>query len=128
MSSDGLYQFPSAFNKIPSLSFVFVGEHTFPDQWHSHLEHPAFHIVRHVLTRFSLPFSSNKIFHPCSTCFSSKSKQLPFSLSYTQINFPLELIYIDVWGTSPVCSKSKSGSKYYVSFWMPIVVILGFIS
>ena len=35
------------------------------------------------------------------------------SLSCTQINFPLELIYIDVWGPSPICSKS--GSKYYVS-------------
>ena len=31
-------------------------------------------------------------------------------LSCTHINFPLELIYIDVWGPSPICSKS--GSKY----------------
>ena len=61
-----------------------------------------------------MPFSSNKFVHPRSVCFSSKSKHLPFLLSCTQINFPLELIYIDVWGPSPICSKSSS--KYYVSF------------
>ena len=114
-SKDGLYQFPSAFNKIPSSSSsIFVGERTSPNQWHSRLGHLAFRIVRHVLARFSLPFSSNNIIHPCFACFNSKSKQLPFSSSCTQINFSLELIYTNVWGPSPVCSKS--GSKYYVSF------------
>ena len=88
LSRDGLYLFPSAFNKIPSLSSTFVGERTSPDQWHSHLGHPAFCIVRHVLSRFGLPFSSNKFVHPFFTCFSSKSKKLPFSLSCIQINFP----------------------------------------
>ena len=71
-SRDGLYQFPSAFNKIPLLSFVFVSERTSPDQWHSRLGHLAFRIVRHVLARFSLPFSSNNIGYPSSNCFSSK--------------------------------------------------------
>ena len=76
--------------------------------------HLALRIVRLVLARFSLPFSLNNIVRPCSACFSSKSKQLLFSSSCTQINFPLELIYTDVWDPSPICSKS--GSKYYVSF------------
>ena len=73
-SKDGLYQFPSAFNKIPSSSSIFVGERTSLDQWHSRLGHLAFHIVRHVLARFSFPFSSNNIICPCSGCYSSKSK------------------------------------------------------
>ena len=114
LSKDGLYLFPSTFNKIPLSLSAFVGERTSLDQWHSRLGHPAFCVVRHVLSRFSLPFSSNKIVHPCSACFSSKSKQLPFALSYTQINFPLELIFTDVWGPSPIYSKSSS--KYYISF------------
>ena len=111
LSKDGLYLFPSAFNKIPSLSFAFVGERTSPNQCHSCLRHPTFRVV---LSRFSLPFSSNKTVNPCSACFSSKSKQLPSALSCTQINFPLELIFTDEWGPSPICSKS--GSKYHVSF------------
>ena len=57
---------------------------------------------------------SNKVDNSCSACFSSKSKQLSFSLSSTQINAPIELIYSDVWGPSPICSRN--GFKYYVSF------------
>ena len=114
LSRGGLYLFPPTFNKIHSSSFAFVGERTSPNQWHSRLGHPTFRVVCHVLSRFSLPFSSNKIVHFCSACFSSKSKQLPFALSCTQVNSPLELIFTDVWGRSPICSKS--GSKYYVSF------------
>ena len=83
LSKDGLYLFPLIFNKIPSSCFPFVGECTSPNQWHSRLGHPAFKVVHHVSSRFSLPFSSNKTVHSCSACFSSKSKQLPFSLSCT---------------------------------------------
>ena len=96
------------------MSSVFVGERTCQVQWHSHLGHTAFHIANHVLSKFSLPIISRKVVHPCSACFSSKSKQLSFSLSSTQINFPLDLIHTNVWGPSPICSKS--GFKYYVSF------------
>ena len=88
LSRDGLYLFPSTSNKLPSSSSVFVGECISLVQWHSHLGHPAFHIANNVLSKFSLPISSRKIVHPCFACFSSKSKQLSFSLSSTQINFP----------------------------------------
>ena len=114
LSRNRLYLFPSAFNKLFSLSSVFVGECTSPTQWHSRLGHLAFHIVHHVLSKFSLPVISSKIVQPCFACFSSKSKQLSFSLSCTQINFPLDLIHSNVWGPSPICSKSSF--KYYVSF------------
>ena len=106
--------FPFAFNKLPSSSSVSVGEHTSSQQWHSHLGHRTFHTVNHVLSKFSLPVISSNVVHPCSACLSSKSKQLSFSLSCTEINFPLDLIHTDVWGPSPICSKS--GFKYYVSF------------
>ena len=74
LSKNGLYLFPSTFNKIPLSSSAFVGERTSPSQWHSCLGHPVFHVVHHILSRFSLPFSSNKIVHP---------KQLLFALSCT---------------------------------------------
>ena len=114
LSRDGLYLFPSASNKLPSSSSIFVGEHTSPAQWHSCFGHPPFRIANHVLSKFNLPFISIKIVNPCTACFSSKSKQLSFSLSCTQINFPLDLIHTDVQGPSPICSKF--GFKYYVYF------------
>ena len=73
LSKVGLYLFPPAFNKIPSSPSDFVGERTSPNQWHSCLGHLAFRVVRYVISRFSLPFSSNKTVHSCSACFNSKS-------------------------------------------------------
>jgi hypothetical protein len=53
---------------------------------------------------------SNKILELCCACLNSKSK----ATSQFQAKSPLELIYTNVWGPSPICSKN--GSKYYVSF------------
>ena len=69
LSRDGLYLFPSASNKLPSSSSVFVGEYISLAQWHSHLGHLAFHIANHVLSKFSLLVISRKIVHPCFACF-----------------------------------------------------------
>jgi hypothetical protein len=44
----------------------------------------------------------------------SKSKQHHFSLSLTRVNHPLELIYTNVWGPTPMFSTN--GNKFYVSF------------
>jgi hypothetical protein len=44
----------------------------------------------------------------------SKSKHLSFSLSPTHVHHPLELIYTDVWGPSPMYSTTRN--TFYVSF------------
>ena len=49
----------------------------------------------------------------CDTCQRAKSHQLPFSRSSSESEYPLELIYSDVWGAAP---QSVGGFKYYVSF------------
>ena len=92
-----------------------MGEHASVSSWHSRLGHPALSVVRRVLSSFKLPFVQNKK-EPtsCAVCLSSKSHQLPFSKSLHRSKFPLELMYTDVWGPSPICSKS--GFRYYVSF------------
>jgi hypothetical protein len=94
--------------------WIEVGERVSLPQWHSRLGHPAFKVVRSVLSSFKLPVKSNKSYVSCPACLSSKAKQLPFSSSMSQATCPLELIFTDVWGPAPVCSRS--GSKYYVSF------------
>jgi hypothetical protein len=111
-NNHGLYQFPPTSNKpCPS---VLVGERISLPQWHFRLGHPAFKLVHHVLSSFNLPVLSTKHSEMCPACLSSKSKQLSFSLSQSQAKCPLELIYTDVWGPSPICSTN--GSKYHVSF------------
>jgi hypothetical protein len=60
------------------------------------------------------PIVGNKTEPACSACLSAKSKQLPFYSSQSQIKAPLELIFSDLWGPSPVCSRT--GNKYYISF------------
>jgi hypothetical protein len=97
-----------------SASSALVGERTSLGSWHSRLGHPALRICTSVLSQFKLPVFKNNAPMICPACHISKSKQLSFPLSLTRVNHPLELIYTDVWGPSPICSSA--GNKYYISF------------
>nr|KYP59043.1 Retrovirus-related Pol polyprotein from transposon TNT 1-94 [Cajanus cajan] len=44
----------------------------------------------------------------------SKAHQLPFTDSTTEYNTPLQLVFSDIWGPSPVASSS--GARYYIIF------------
>jgi len=114
-SNHGLYSFPSfpAFNNSPQPAAM-VGERTSVSSWHSRLRHPAFRVLQQLLSKFQLPFLPNKDPPTCAACFSSKSHQQHFSHSHTHSLGPLDLVYTDVWGPSPICYVS--GFKYYVSF------------
>jgi hypothetical protein len=113
-SKHGLYPFPSLSNKRSFSPRALIGKRTSFTNWHSRLGHPAFRIVSSIISRFGLPIVANKNEPACSACLSAKSKQLPFYSSQSQIKAPLELIYSDLWGPSPVLSRT--GNKYYVSF------------
>jgi hypothetical protein len=119
LSRNGLYPFPFFINKhhrSNKTPTAFIGERVSHLQWHSRLGHPALCTVSRIISRFGLPVlpnsNSNKKF--CLACLNSKSKQLSFSPSSSQYNCPLDLIFTDVWGPSPICSQH--GFKYYVSF------------
>ena len=117
-SRNGLYPFPLFINNHHKTNkrspTTFVGERVSHPQWHSRLGHPAIRTVSKIISHFGLPVlpSSNENF--CFACLNSKSKQLSFSPSSSQYNSPLDLIYTDVWGPSPICSQH--GFKYYISF------------
>jgi hypothetical protein len=113
-SKHGLCPFPFHSNKVFSSPRALVGERTSLTKWHSRLGHPAFRLVSSFISRFGLPIIGNKSEPACSACLSSKSKQLPFYSSHSQIKAPLYLIYSDLWGPFPVCSRT--GNKYYISF------------
>ena len=109
----GLYPLFSRSSSTTS-PHALLGERTSAANWHLHLGHPNFRIVRQVLSKFQLPISINKNLVMCSACSQAKSHQLSFSSSTFVASRPLELLFSDVWGPSP--NVSLSGNKYYVSF------------
>ena len=112
-SKHGLYPFPP-FSSNHISPRALLGERSSLTNWHSRLGHPAFKIVSQIVSWFGLPIFPNKPELACSACLSAKSKQLPFSHSSNQIKAPLDLIYSDLLGSSPVCSRIVH--KYYISF------------
>jgi hypothetical protein len=70
--------------------------------------------VKQVISKFSLPVFSNKPDASCASCQQAKAHQLPFPASTSVFNRPLQLLFSDVWGPSPVISYN--GNKYYVTF------------
>jgi hypothetical protein len=109
----GLYQLNPS-QASPQINQALVGERTSTNHWHRHLGYPAFRVIKHILSKFSLPTASNKSRSPCSACYQAKGHQLSFSASTSVTSCPLALIYSDVWGPSPVVSCH--GNRYYVSF------------
>ena len=82
--------------------------------WHYHFGHPTHRTVQRIISRFSLPIVKNKADAICGACQQAKRQQLPFHDSTFHSNAPLDLIFSDVWGPSPICSIN--GRRYYVSF------------
>lgn len=112
MPKDGLYPFPSSISS-PSPYQSFSYQRGPLEEWHRRLGHPNYQIVKHLVSKFSLPVSSNKIPSVCSAC-QGKSHRLPFPVSQSISEYPLDLIFADVWGPSPFLSTKEN--KYYVSF------------
>lgn len=54
----------------------------------------------------------NKMF--CEACQFGKMKQAYFPLSDFKSKGPLELVYFDLWGPTPMCSSE--GFRHYMLF------------
>jgi hypothetical protein len=108
-----LYQMLPSLTSTPS-PYSLVVEMTSPEQWHKRLGHPTLRTVKQVISKFSLPVFPNKPDASCASCQQAKAHQLPFPASTSVFNHPLQLLFSDVWGLSPVISSN--GNKYYVTF------------
>ena len=83
-------------------------------QWHAWFGHPSVQVVRSILSLHHLPCrAETSLSTVCNACQLAKSHQLPYHSSTFHATTPLELIYSDVWGPTPV---SIGGYKYYISF------------
>lgn len=55
---------------------------------------------------------SKKPLVPCPTCFQAKSHALPHPPSPSQSCHPFQLLFLDVWGPTPILSSN--GSRFYL--------------
>ncbi|GAA0157982.1 transmembrane signal receptor [Lithospermum erythrorhizon] len=97
--------------------FALVGEKTSFDKWHERLGHPAPHIVQKLVAQSLISTSNpvNKLSQSvCASCQLGKSHRFHLPASTFVSTAPLELVYSDVWGKSPVVSNK--GFQYYVHF------------
>lgn len=107
-SRNGLYQFTPPSSPSPStLQAVSLS------LWHHRLGHPMLQTVNKVLSSYALPVSNKNLSH-CNACHVSKSHRLPFSLSSTVYDKPLQLVVSDLWGPAPCLSRN--GFRYYILF------------
>jgi hypothetical protein len=87
----GLY--PLRLQEAKSQMQVFGAINLSTSRWHSHLGHPSFSIVEHVVENNSLSFvSDEKSSSVCDSCLRAKSYQLPYPKSTSVSHAPLELI------------------------------------
>jgi len=66
-----------------------------------------------MIRKGTINSSCNKIVD-CEFCHIGKAHALPHKSSKSVYNRPLELIYADIWGPSPV--YSIDGFKYFINF------------
>jgi hypothetical protein len=110
-SKHGLYPWPTT-APINSAPQTFLGERTSLNQWHYRLGHPAFRVVRAVLSSSNLPVSSHKAPPVCSACQQGKLQKFHFPLNnYVSAN-PLDLLFLDVWGPAPLLSSNNK--RYFL--------------
>ncbi|KAF7809961.1 Retrovirus-related Pol polyprotein from transposon TNT 1-94 [Senna tora] len=82
--------------------------------WHCRLGHCNSATVMEVLKQCNFSISNKSAFEFCEACCNGKHHKLPHPSSPNVYNVPLELIYTDLWGPSPI--KSRNGASYYISF------------
>lgn len=82
--------------------------------WDQRLGHSNSHSLKSILGSLSISFDNFEIFNYCNSCLCNKSHRLPFSNNTLHSVHPLQLLYSDVWGPSPV--TSVDAKLYYVLF------------
>jgi len=95
-----------------STSAAFIGEHVSIDQWHRHLGHPATTLVHSILSKHYVPVLSNKPALLCPACQQGKMHKLHFGPSLSVSKDPLDLLYLDLWGSAPILSSNNK--RYFL--------------
>jgi hypothetical protein len=114
-NKDGVYEWPARVSPSSKPIIAFASVKAPLQQWHNRLGHPSTTILKHIISSQTLPLSSSTTSDfSCNACSCNKIHKLPFHVSSLKSTAPLELLYSDVWGPSPI--KSYDGFQYYVIF------------
>jgi len=108
-----VYMWPESLSPLTSFH-AFVGVKALLIDWHRRLGHPSSCILHHLITSCTLPLSTSSSNIICDSCLYHKSQWLPFHVSSLKSRGPLDLIYTDVWGSTPI--TSTEGYRFYVIF------------
>ncbi|KAL4588192.1 hypothetical protein LXL04_001074 [Taraxacum kok-saghyz] len=87
---DGLYRLPSSSNtphNSSSPDVALVGIRTSLHGWHNRLAHLHASLLRHLVSSFNLPLSSNKFPNVCDACQLGKSHRFPLPVSHVPVRF-----------------------------------------
>lgn len=76
--------------------------------------HPSMQIVHHIISQQSLPVTKSPTNALCLACCKAKLHQLSYHKRPSTSSTPHQLVFTDVWGSSPLVSLG--GYCYYFSF------------
>ncbi|KAD1865828.1 hypothetical protein E3N88_42185 [Mikania micrantha] len=110
-SNGGLYSFRLPKDR-PIKKVAFSTSRASSTVWHQRLGHPHQQLFNSMLSKYCLPFSSNKSISHCNACSIGKSSKLHLFPSIYKSSHVLDLIYYDVWGPAPV--PSFDGHLYFL--------------
>jgi histone deacetylase 1/2 len=113
-SGDGLYVLSeSSATSLPQ-AFLSTRISTSTDVWHRRLGHPSPRILHFLVSNKKVSCTSKYFDFNCSACPLGKSSRLSLKTTGHQTQAPLDLIFSDVWGPSPMLSSD--GFCYFVIF------------
>jgi histone deacetylase 1/2 len=113
-SGDGLYVLSeSSATSLPQ-AFLSTRISTSADVWHRRLGHPSPRILHFLVSNKKVSCTSKYFDFNCSACPLGKSSHLSLKTTGHQTQAPLDLIFSDVWGPSPMLSSD--GFRYFVIF------------
>lgn len=109
---DGLYILPADATTTSSPQAL-IDESNSSFQWHLRLGHPYPWTTAFIIRTFKLPSTLSKSVPHYSACSQAKTHALPYPLSPSQSQKHFQLLFLDVWGPTPVLSSNSC--RFYLS-------------
>jgi histone deacetylase 1/2 len=115
-SKDGLYTLSRFRSSIPSVPQAYWSPciSAFADLWHRRLGHPTSRIFQFLVSKNKIICNNKRLNFQCQSCPLGKSSCLSLRPTGHKTSAPLELIFSDVWGPTPLFSSD--GYHYFVIF------------
>jgi len=114
-SRDGLYILSESSATYVPKAFLSTPVSSTADVWHCRLGHPSSRILGSLVSNNKVACTSRVFNFSCSSCPSGKASCLSLGLTGHKTCAPLELVFSDVWGPSPMLSID--GYWYFVVFF-----------